>query len=148
MVTRRKNKTVRFRGSKSHGFGSMKKNRGAGNRGGRGKAGTGKRGDANKPSIWKSKYFGVHGFGKKKSAPVITINLAELDQKIDAWVADKKVKTEKDMYIVNLKACGYQKVLGNGKITKKIRLEDGVLSAGAKEKIEAAGGEVVEQEGA
>jgi large subunit ribosomal protein L15 len=51
MTTHRRKKNVKQRGSKTHGWGSMKKHRGAGNRGGRGKAGTGKRGDQKKPTI-------------------------------------------------------------------------------------------------
>ena len=66
MTVNKRTKSSRDRGSKTHGCGSMKKRRGAGNRGGRGMAGTGKRADQNKPSIWKNKkYFGKYGFKKK-----------------------------------------------------------------------------------
>ena len=58
MVVNKLKKKVKYRGSKTHGCGSMKKRRGAGHRGGRGAAGSGKRGDAKKPSIWNEKYFG------------------------------------------------------------------------------------------
>ncbi len=55
-----------MRAKTTHGYGSMKKNRGAGNRGGRGLAGTGKRGDANKQTYQANKkYFGKHGFTSK-----------------------------------------------------------------------------------
>ena len=49
----KRSKNSRQRGSKTHGWGAMKKHRGAGHRGGRGAAGSGKRGDAKKPSIWR-----------------------------------------------------------------------------------------------
>ena len=62
MVVNKSKKKLKYRGSKTHGCGSMKKRRGAGHRGGRGAAGSGKRGDAKKPSIWGGRYFGKHGF--------------------------------------------------------------------------------------
>jgi len=66
MTTHKNKKVTKYRGSKTHGGGAMKKRRGAGNRGGRGNAGSGKRADSKKPSIWADKYyFGKHGFKKK-----------------------------------------------------------------------------------
>ena len=64
MPVHKRKKVTKQRGSKTHGWGSMKKHRGAGNRGGRGKAGTGKRADTKKPTI--INLFGAKGyFGKK-----------------------------------------------------------------------------------
>ena len=45
MSVNKTKKVGKYRGSKTHGGGHMKKRRGAGNRGGRGMAGTGKRAD-------------------------------------------------------------------------------------------------------
>ena len=53
MTVNRRKKVVKQRGSHTHGWGSKKKHRGAGNRGGRGMAGSGKRADQRKPSILK-----------------------------------------------------------------------------------------------
>ena len=53
MVLNKRKKNSRMRGNTTHGYGSMKKNRGAGNRGGRGMAGSGKRADQKKPTILK-----------------------------------------------------------------------------------------------
>jgi len=67
----KRKKVTKQRGSKTHGWGAMKKHRGAGNRGGRGMAGTGKRGDAKKPSIQKNKkYFGKYGFKSLKKRKI------------------------------------------------------------------------------
>ena len=75
MVVNKQKKNKRQRAGTTHGWGSMKKHRGAGHRGGRGKAGSGKRGDAKKPSSWKNKkYFGVNGFNSK-SSKIKSINL-------------------------------------------------------------------------
>ncbi len=74
MNTKRK-KVTKYRGSKTHGGGSMKKRRGAGSRGGRGRAGSGKKGDVKKPSYWHEyPYSGKKGFVSRKEKPK-TINL-------------------------------------------------------------------------
>ena len=57
MTVNKRKKNSRQRGSHTHGWGAMKKHRGAGNRGGRGAAGSGKRADSKKPSIWTGPYF-------------------------------------------------------------------------------------------
>jgi len=132
MITKRK-KNVRQRGSKTHGWGSMKKHRGAGNRGGRGMAGSGKRADQKKPTIIKEyglqNYFGKHGF--KRPQKVIhkkkTINVGDLNF---------------DMQEVNLQEIGYDKLLGKGKPNKKYKIKVKFCSEKAKEKIETSGGEV------
>ena len=69
MVVNKRKKNTRMRGNTTHGWGSMKKRRGAGNRGGRGNAGTGKRADQKKPTILKlygNSYFGKHGFKNQR----------------------------------------------------------------------------------
>jgi large subunit ribosomal protein L15 len=130
MVVNKRKKNSRQRGSMTHGWGAKKKHRGAGNRGGRGMAGTGKRGDQRKISILKLKnYFGKHGFkprGTRKEAKCI--NIDEL----------KDIGTE----TINLTEMGYDKLLGDGKATKKYIITVGSASKKAKEKIESAGGKL------
>ena len=75
MVINKSKKKLKYRGSKTHGCGSMKKRRGAGHRGGRGAAGSGKRGDAKKPSIWGGTYFGKHGFHSRFKKPNTIISV-------------------------------------------------------------------------
>ncbi len=147
VVNKRKSKSRR-RGSTTHGCGSMKKRRGAGNRGGRGMAGTGKKGDAKKPSIWKNpKYFGKHGFKKKGvSRPTKAINLDYFEEKFDKLLAKKLIKKEDDIYIIDVKNLGFNKVLSSGKLTKKYRIISPSFSKKAVKKIESAGGEAVESE--
>ena len=59
MAVNKRKKDSRARGQWTHGGGSKKKRRGAGNRGGRGHSGSGKRGDAKKQIYLKKKnYFG------------------------------------------------------------------------------------------
>ena len=53
MTATKRKKNTRMRAHTTHGWGSMKKRRGAGNRGGRGMAGTGKRAAQKKQTILK-----------------------------------------------------------------------------------------------
>ena len=145
MKTMRIKKNRRQRGSHTHGYGSKKKHRGAGNRGGRGMAGTGKRGDAKKPSIWKQKkYFGKHGFKKKNiKAKINAINITAIEQNLAGWVNKKLAEEKNGVFEINLQKAGYNKVLSTGKATKKMNITSPYASAGAVEKIKSAGGEII-----
>ena len=145
MVVRRKKKSVRYRGDTTHGCGSMKKRRGAGNRGGRGMAGSGKKADQKRPSIWKDrKYFGKHGFKKKGiKTKIMKVNILFLEENAESLEAAGKISKENDVYVVDLKKIGYNKLLSNGKATKKFRITVPYASNNAIEKIKSAGGEVV-----
>ena len=112
MVVHKRKKLIRQRGSKTHGWGAMKKHRGAGNRGGRGMAGSGKRADQMKTWIIKKygldNYFGKHGFNIPKKIKQIdnTINIKDLPNKDE----------------INLTEMGYTKLLSKGNINKKIKV--------------------------
>ena len=80
MLHKRK-KAGRYRGSKTHGCGSMKKRRGKGNKGGAGNSGSGKRGDQKKPSFWKE-IGGRHGFISKTPNKISTITLSDVNKMI------------------------------------------------------------------
>lgn len=136
MVINKRKKNSRSRGDKTHGYGSMKKHRGAGNRGGRGMAGSGKRGDANKPKIWgNKKYFGKYGF-KKKGLKIIyhTINVGQLE----------KIAKNNEVNLAEIKV---NKLLGGGEIKIKLKVTVDYASKKAIEKVNAAGGEVVLNKG-
>ncbi len=131
----RKNK--RQRGSKTHGWGSKKKHRGAGHRGGRGLAGTGKRGDAKKPTIIKTignAYYGRSGFTSKSRTVERVINLRQLSLMVEQGKVGKEI---------NLKDLGYDKILGMGKFEHKIKITAKTASENALEKLQKAGCEVV-----
>lgn len=149
MTVNKRKKCVRYRGSKTHGCGSMKKRRGAGNRGGKGMAGTGKRAQSKKPSIinmFGSSYLGKHGFKRPTTVRYKSVNIALLEQKFDSLVAKGKIKEEKGMYSIDLSSLGAAKLLGTGKPTRKYRVKADSVSSSAAEKIKAAGGEVVGEE--
>lgn len=148
MVMHKRKKNVKQRGSKTHGYGSMKKHRGAGHRGGKGNAGTGKRAGTKKPTLWnihKGTYLGKRGFNPNKGRKVKTktTNIFYLEEQTDKWLKKGIAKVEKDIYIIDLKKIGYTKLLGEGQVTKKYRIIIGNFSKKAEEKIKKAGGEIV-----
>ena len=138
----KRKKVTRQRGSKTHGWGSMKKHRGAGNRGGRGLAGTGKRADTRKPSIWKAKYFGPLGFTPRKKDQK-TVNLSYFDASAERLVKQGKAKLEGDTYILDLKQLGFDKLLSKGVVNKRYKIHCDSATPRAIEKVKAKGGEVV-----
>jgi len=148
MVVHRRPKNKRFRGNTTHGYGSMKKHRGAGHRGGRGMAGSGKRADQKKPTILKlygASYFGKHGFLTPQGHyPSLTcMNAGFLDAHLDTFFSQKLVEKKGDIFIADLSRLGCDKLLGRGPVTHKIQLSCQAVSAVAKEKIEKAGGSIV-----
>ena len=137
-------KSSRQRGETTHGCGSMKKRRGAGNRGGRGNAGTGKRGDANKGKIWgNSKYFGKYGFTSKQVQKK-EITLRTINASIPKWLDKKKATKEGDSITINLEKLGYSRVIHTGKLDHKVKLIVSKVTPKAAEAIKAAGGETQE----
>ncbi len=137
MPINKRKKSGRFRAKTTHGYGSMKKNRGAGNRGGRGMAGTGKRADQKKPTILKKygpSYFGKHGFNR----PQYTVKKLKV---INLNYIDEHAEKKGSEYIFD--ASKYDKVLATGKLTKKIKITSKSFSQSALEKIKATGGEAI-----
>lgn len=143
MVINKRKKNVRQRGSHTHGWGSKKKHRGAGNRGGRGNAGSGKRGDSTKPRIWKNKrYFGSYGFQNKRKE-IKAVNISQIEIQLDSLVSRKLAVLDNGTYLIDLKKIGYDKLLGSGKVTKKLRITAGSASKKAVQAVEKAKGAVI-----
>jgi large subunit ribosomal protein L15 len=132
MVVRKKKKAGKFRGSRTQGYGSHKKHRGAGSRGGRGKAGMHKHKWSHTVKYDPDR-FGKRGF-KKPIATVKRVKAINVGR-LEVVAAGKKS--------VDLKALGYDKVLGSGKINSALEVTAKSFSKGAAEKIEAAGGKVI-----
>ncbi len=123
-------KVVKQRGHRTHGWGSPKKHRGKGSRGGAGMAGSKKH-----RKTYMLKYardhIGKHGFTSKIAKNLRSINIREVLK-----IAGKEKK-------IDLTALGYDKLLGTGEIKKALEIRVDYFSAGAKEKVEAAGGKIV-----
>ncbi|MDG1533994.1 MAG: uL15 family ribosomal protein [Candidatus Thalassarchaeaceae archaeon] len=128
-------RTNKFRGrSRYHGRGK-KAGRGAGLRGGRGNAGINKH-----RLMTRLKYmpghWGMHGFNRHPSLRKvnISINLKEVCQ-----IAEGDE--------INLSEMGYDKLLGSGRIEKALKITVAYASARAIEKVQAAGGSVILEDG-
>jgi len=144
MVQRKQKKNVKLRGSKTHGYGSMKKHRGAGHRGGRGNAGSGKRADSKKPSIWKRGNRNPEQIGFVNYQPLerTTINVGHLDSIAARMVREGKAKEASGMIVIDLSSMDTNKLLGAGKVTHKLHVTVELAVPLAKEKIEKAGGKI------
>lgn len=138
MVVRRRRKKNKLRGQRTHGGGGTKNRRGAGSRGGVGRAGS------HKHKF--SKYYLDFGVKKtlKAKNKAITINVEEIEARMEEWLAGKKVQNENGIFIIDGRNIGFGKVLGRGILTKKIKVENVSLTKKAAEKITKAGGQVME----
>ncbi len=141
MTKRRKKKKK----SGSHGYGSSKKNRGAGNRGGRGKSGRGKKASQRKMTEEGVHELGEHGF-KSRSSEQNGINLRDIDQQIESLVEEGVAEEKDGGYVFYAEKAGYDKILGGGKLTHDIEIHAERFSSSAEQKIEESGAEAVKIE--
>ena len=143
MTVNKRKKNTRQRGHKTHGWGAKKKHRGKGHKGGAGMAGTGKRADSKKPSIWKERYFGKFGFvSKTPKIKIIAVNIGFIEQHLNKFLSSNLIKKEDSYYSIELEKIGYNKLLGDGRVSMKFKIKTPYASKTAVEKIKEAGGEV------
>jgi len=141
MMIRKRKKINKMRGSRTVGGGSSKKRRGAGHRGGRGQAGGHKH-----HWTWIVKHdpahFGKRGFKRPRKLlkDPKTINIGEIQEKLPRLIKEGIAEKEKDITVIDLTKIGYEKVLGQGKITEPLHVKACEFSAKAEEKIKKAGG--------
>jgi len=136
MVVRRQKKTNKLRGQRSHGKGDTKNKRGAGVRGGVGKAGS------HKHKF--SKYYTEFGvkIRLKPKQKGDAVNIADLEKYLNKKLEKKLVEKNNDVFIVDGKKCGLDKILGRGQTTIKIETTNVKAVEKAKEKIEELGGKI------
>ncbi len=133
-------KTKKYRGSRTFGAGTHKNRRGGGSRGGRGKAGGCKHHLVK--ALQEGRPFGKYGFKRplKVISKKATINVGMLDQ----ISGDAKIAKEKSGAIhIDVGKIGADKVLGGGKVVKKLVITASEFSESAKSKIEGVGGKCV-----
>ncbi len=137
-------RTKKFRGYRTHGRGK-KSGRGAGIIGGHGQAGLGKTGKIGMLKFDRD-HYGRHGFKRPQCMVEAnrTINVAELAEQVDRFVAMKFATKDGEVYTVNLTEAGIDKLLGNGNIDFAVNVIVSDVSEKARAKIEAAGGSIVE----
>jgi len=143
MVIRRGKKLKKRRG-RGTGFGSHKKHRGGGSRGGRGLAGLHKH--KRMTTIkYMPDHFGKKGFKKpvKTMKELKTINLKDLDSRVEQLLKEKKITKGKEGIKINLTELGYDKLLGTGQVKHKLIVEAKYFSKNAKKKLENLKGKAV-----
>lgn len=144
MTVNKRKKASRYRGSMTHGKGSKKKRRGSGNQGGKGMAGTGKRSDNKKPTISKiENYFGKHGFVSRNKRDIKAVNIGYIEENIAKLNSQGLVNKEDDLFFVDLKKLGFNKLLSDGIIKNKYKIKAPYASKKAIEKIKEVGGEII-----
>ena len=141
-MTKRRSKKNK---SGSHGYGSSKKNRGAGSRGGRGNAGSGKKGQSKRMTEDGVQEMGEKGFNSRQPDQD-GINLRDIDQRIEEFVEAGAAEQDGDRYVFHADKAGYDKVLGGGELRKNIEIHAEEFSSSAEDKIEESEGEAVEEE--
>ncbi|MHC1636161.1 MAG: uL15m family ribosomal protein [Candidatus Methanospirareceae archaeon] len=137
-------KRRKIRGTRTCGGGAHKKRRGGGSRGGRGNAG------AYAHHFVKSLKMGIRkgdrgrGFYHHPAPRILrTINVGELDEMVEALIVEGKAEEKNGGIYIDASNMGIDKILGRGKVTKRLIVSVAEISETAKEKIEAAGGEVI-----
>jgi large subunit ribosomal protein L15 len=143
MVVNKVKKVHKYRGGTTHGGGSRKKRRGAGSRGGRGNAGTGKRAGQKKAGV--GNVLGRSGFRPRRMIIVTkAINVGRFTPLfVEKLVKSGKAVKENDLTTIDLSKIGYDKLLGTGTISLKLKLIITKFTPSAEEKIKAAGGEII-----
>lgn len=142
-MIRKPKKKTKYRGSKTHGCGSMKKRRGKGNKGGAGNAGTGKRADSKRPTVQKlDHYFGKDGFSKKNKRIMHSVNLNYIEEQFDTLLSQNIIIKNNNLFELDLKKMGFNKLLGAGKFTRKMIIKAEFTTNKAVEKVQGLGGKV------
>jgi len=142
-----------MRGRRTCGYGKVGQHRKSGQRAGRGKTTQWKK--SKKSYYLKQKELGFPDpdwdMGKKgfirpqdinRIYQVNTLNVKDLDLKIDNFVLDKKATKSGNSYSINLNEINIQKLLGKGEINRTMNISVKKASKRAIEKIEAAGGKI------
>jgi large subunit ribosomal protein L15 len=134
------NKRSKYRGTRTCGGGTHKNRRGAGNRGGRGRAGI----NAHHFVKWYKEMggpvFGKDGFSNSSAIDVSVMDIGIIDQIVPSLLAQGIAKNEGDAIVINIADIGIDKVLGSGRVTKKLNIFAPAFSESAKIKIEKMGG--------
>ncbi|MEM2145435.1 MAG: uL15 family ribosomal protein [Candidatus Jordarchaeaceae archaeon] len=139
-MIRRRKKSRKLRGSRTHSWGQVGQHRSKGQKGGRGNTG-GHKHHWIKIIKYQPNYFGKYGFTRYEGLVTLhqTINVGEIDQNAEKLATEK----QEEMLVIDLNRLGYTKVLGSGKVTKPLIVKAETFSEKAKEKIEEAGGKTI-----
>ena len=141
MATRLR-KTRKFRGSRNHGWGQVAQHRASGHKGGLGQSGMLKH---HFSTMLKEdpKHFG-HNSINPPTRNIIKkwVGVRDLD---DLYLRSGKQEDSKK--ILDLKALGFNKLLGGGKVKNAYSIKIDQFTAKPEEKVKNAGGELLSKNG-
>jgi large subunit ribosomal protein L15 len=84
--------------------------------------------------------FGKDGFFHNPQTIVTSMDVGIIDQIVPSLLAQGIAKQEGDVVVINAADMGIEKVLGSGKVNRKINIFAPAFSETAKAKIEKMGG--------
>ncbi|MBT3464144.1 50S ribosomal protein L15 [archaeon] len=144
-MQQKRKKVTRKRGTETHGHGASKKRRGAGHRGGRGNSGAGKRGDFKiaKVAKYNNKHHGKYGFTSKNRKDIKAINIHQIQIHINKLLDSGLAELKNDVYVIDLKKMGYNKLLAKGNVSLKFKITAEIATPSVIEKVKNAGGEII-----
>ena len=138
-------KVRKRRGSRTQGWGQIGQHRKHGAKGGRGFAGGHKH-----KWTWVIKYapdhFGEKGFHPPTSRELKTINLDSISVIAEKLARTGSAKSEDGKIIVDLRALGYDKVVGKGRLTTPVKIIVKSWTPRAEEKVLASNSVMVAAE--
>jgi large subunit ribosomal protein L15 len=84
--------------------------------------------------------FGKNGFFHNPVITVAAMDVGIIDQIVPSLLAQGIARQEGDVIVLNAADLGIEKVLGSGKVTRKLNISAAAFSEQAKAKIEKTGG--------
>jgi len=135
------NKRSKYRGSRTCGGGTHKNRRNGGSRGGRGFAGGCKHHFVR--YYLQGRTFGKDGFSHDQRYDPATIDLGTLEVMAGSLLARGLATMEGETLAIDAAAIGVEKVLGSGRVTRRMKVSAAAFSEGAKKKLEASGGQAL-----
>jgi large subunit ribosomal protein L15 len=135
------NKRSKYRGSRTCGGGTHKNRRNGGSRGGRGFAGGCKHHFVRYYLMGRT--YGKDGFSHDQRSDPATIDVGALEIIADGLIAKGLAKLDGDVLTVDATAIGVGKILGSGRVTRKMMVSAEAFSEAAKKKLEAQGGQAI-----
>ena len=83
----------------------------------------------------------MHGFNPRKKK-LTSINLRQIDNDAESWAKKGVIEAASGVFKIDLTKMGYDKLLGTGKVTKKLEIAVKYASPRAQEKVGSAGGKI------
>jgi large subunit ribosomal protein L15 len=144
MQKRKSKKINKMRGRRAAGYGFSAGHRASGQRGGKGMAGS-KKHHYIKIMMENPRYFGKWGFKRPQKLldDLVVLNIGEIDEAADRLVEKGVATMTGKRYNIDVSQLGIDRILGSGKVTKKLNLT-GVksITVRAREKVTGIGGTI------